>query len=94
MKSINLMQVIGMVWFVTSIALEIGTTIFFMLWLRWRGITLIFGLTGVPGYLEMRYMELCQREARSAMKILVLRLILLINVLLAAIIVIPLIIMA
>lgn len=93
MKSISLLQAIGVAWFIGSIVFEIGTTIFFMLWLRRHGAKLIFGLTGVPGYLEMHYLNLCRQQARSAKTILILRLILLINVLLAAIIVVPLVIM-
>jgi len=92
-KPISLLQAIGLAWFVTSIVLQIGTTVFFLLWLRRRGAKLIFGLTGVPGYLELQYLDLCRRQARSAKTILTLRVILLINVLLAAIVVVPLVIM-
>jgi hypothetical protein len=92
-KPISLLQAIGLVWFVTSIVLQIGTTVFFMLWLRRRGIRLTFGLTGVPGYLEVHYRNLCRRQGRSAKTILIVRLMLFINVLLAAIIVVPLVIM-
>ena len=93
MKSISLIQAIGLVWFVVSIALQIGTTIFFMIWLRRRGAKLIFGLTGTPGYLEMHYLKLCRQQKSSAKNILILRLILLINVILAAIVVVQLVIM-
>jgi|GEM_PF-6099286 hypothetical protein len=94
MKPISFLQAIGLAWFVASIVLEIGTTIYFMLWLRRRGIRLTFGLTGIPGYLEMHYMNLCRQQKRSAKTILTLRLILLINVFLAAIIVVSLVIMS
>lgn len=93
MKPISLLQAFGLAWFAASIVLEIGTTIFFMFWLRRRGTRLIFGLTGIPGYLEMHYLNLCRQQARSAKTILILRLLLLINVLVAAIIVVPLVIM-
>ena len=75
------------------IQMRLLTTIFFMIWLRRRGEKLIFGLTGTPGYLEMHYLNFCRQQKRSAKRILILRLILLINVLLAAIVVVPLVIM-
>lgn len=93
MKPISLIQVCGLAWFAASIVLEIGTTIFFMFWLRRRGIRLIFGLTGIPGYLEMHYRNLCRQQARSSTTILILRLLLLVNVFVAAIVVVPLVIM-
>lgn len=93
MKPISLLQAFGLAWFATSIVLEIGTTIFFIFWLRRRGTRLIFGLTGIPGYLEMHYLNLCRQQARSAKTVLILRLLLLVNVLVAAIIVVPLVIM-
>ena len=94
MKPVSHLQAIGLAWFAASIVLEIGTSIFFMLWLRRHGTNLIFGLTGVPGYLEMHYLKLCRRQTRNAKPILILRLILLLNVFLAAIIVVPLVIMS
>lgn len=93
MKSIGLLQSIGLVWFVVSIVIQIGTTFFFMLWLQRRGARLIFGLTGVPGYLEMKYLDLCRREGCNPKKIMLLRALSLINVLLSAIVVVPLVIM-
>ena len=93
MKPISFLQAIGIAWFFLSIAIQIGTTVFFMIWLRRQGSKLVFGLTGVPGYLEMHYANLCRRQERSAKMILGLRLIILVNALLAAIIVVPLIIM-
>lgn len=93
MKPISLLQGIGLIWFVTSIVLQIGTTVFFMFWLRRRGVRLTFGLTGIPGYLEVHYLNLCRRQGRDGKTILIVRLMLFINVLLAAIIVVPLVIM-
>jgi len=92
-KPISLLQALGMAWFIASIVLQVFTTVFFVFWLRRRGAKLIFGLTGVPGYLELQYLDLCRRQGRSAKTILTLRAILLISALLAAIVVVPLAIM-
>ena len=94
MKSINPWQAIGIAWFCISIVLVIGSNIFFMLWLRRKGVRLVFGLTGIPGYLDMHYVKLCRQEARSAKVVLILRAASWINALLAAMVVVPLVIMA
>ena len=93
-EPISLWQELGLAWFAVSIVLVIGTAIFFMLWLRSKDAKLTFGLTGIPGYLEMHYVKLCRQEGRNAKTVLILRTVLWINALLAAIVVVPLAIMA
>ena len=54
----------------------------------------MFGLTGTPGYLDYAYWKWCKAQGRSPKRILVLRGLSFANVILAAIVVIPMIISA
>lgn len=82
-------EVIIGVWFVVAILIEVGSTLVLLLWLRRRGVRLVFGLTGIPGYLERAYREWCRNQGRPSTGVLVLRAVSLINVVVAAIVAIP-----
>jgi hypothetical protein len=77
------------VWFVVAILVEVGSTLALLLWLHRRGVRLVFGMTGIPGYLERAYREWCRNQGRSSTVVLVLRTFSLINVIVAAIVAIP-----
>jgi hypothetical protein len=72
-------------WFSASAVIEIVGGIILWCWLHRRGIELIFMLTGTPGYLELVYLRYCRNQGRSSKRVLIFRLISLINVVIAGI---------
>jgi hypothetical protein len=67
--------------------------IVFMHWLKKKGVHIFFGLAGTPGYLDYVYWRWCKNQGCSPNRILTLRALCVANVILAAIIVIPTVIM-
>jgi len=72
-----------LIWFVTAILAEVIGLLVFALWLRRRGVRLVFGLIGVPGYLEYRYAHWRASRGESPRRAIALRLLLLLNMMLA-----------
>jgi len=80
-----------LVWWSVSPLSYLFATVWFFIWLRQHGISLIFGLTGTPGYMEYRYWVWCARHGVTPSRTLWLRmrLLLLVNVLLSCIFAFP-----
>ena len=78
-----------LIWFATSILVEVVGILFFALWLTNRGVKLVFGLTGIPGYLEHRYAIWCADRGRSPRRVIVIRALLLLNMIIAILCAIP-----
>jgi len=87
-------KLIGVLWFASAIFIAVIQNVVFMHWLKKQGVRLIFGLAGTPGYLDYVYFNWCKSQGRSPKRILILRALCLANAILAAIVVIPTIIMA
>lgn len=85
----NTRDAIVLVWFALSILMEIISTLVLMTWLRRRKVPIVFGLTGIPGYLEHAYADWCRSHGEDSKRLLVIRGLLLLNVVLAAVITIP-----
>ncbi len=85
-------QVIGFLWFASAIFIAVIQNVIFMHWLKKQGVRLIFGLAGTPGYLDYVYLNWCKNQGRSPKRILMLRALCLANVILAAVVVVPMII--
>ena len=78
-------------WFAVSVFIAVVGTFVFWFGLRRRGVRLVFGLTGIPGYMEIAYIEWCRtRGRRPNISMLVFRGASIINVIVAAIFAIPL----
>ena len=88
------LQIIGALWFSSAIFIEVIQNVVFTHWLKKRGVRFVFGLAGTPGYLDYVYFNWCKSQGRSARRVLILRTLCLVNVILAAVIVIPTIILA
>jgi type IV secretory pathway TraG/TraD family ATPase VirD4 len=82
-------QILILVWFGSAIFVEITSGFVLALWLSRRGVRLVFGLTGMPGYLERAYLKWCRSQGRSGKDVLVLRVLSMVNVIVAAIVTIP-----
>jgi steroid 5-alpha reductase family enzyme len=83
MRNVTLSTWIILIWFVAAILAEVIGMLTFAIWLRRRGVSLIFGLVGIPGYLEYRYARWCTSHGQSSRRVIALRLILIFNMLLA-----------
>ena len=73
-------QWILLTWFATAVVAEVVSTMVFAARLRRRGVELIYGLLGVPGYLEYRYFQWCRANDRNPTAVILLRLFLVLNV--------------
>jgi hypothetical protein len=82
-------ETIILIWFAVSVFIEIVSSIVLWFWLRRRGVKLVYGLAGIPGYMERAYLEWCRSQGRASRALLVWRVILHINVVVAAIFFIP-----
>jgi hypothetical protein len=87
-------QLIGFLWFASAIFIYVVGSLVFLFWLKKLGVRLIFGFRGIPGYAEYAYLNWCKSQKCSPTWILVLRGLSFANVILAAIVVIPMIIAA
>jgi len=76
------------VWLIASMLLEIGTSVPLYFWLR-RRIEVSPALYGVPGYLERRFLSWCRQESVDGRFVVTVRIGLMVNLLLAALIGIP-----
>jgi len=87
-------QLFGVLWFALSIVTEVFGNLAFLFWLKKLGIRPSIILYGIPGYLECVYWKWCKTQGHSPKRILMLRGISLANLILAAVVVIPIIILA
>jgi hypothetical protein len=88
-------KLIGTLWFASAIFIGVIQNIVFLHWLKKKqGVRIFFGLAGTPGYLDYVYWKWCKSQGCSPKRILILRALCFANVILAAIVVIPTIIMA
>jgi hypothetical protein len=65
MTVLGLVQKLILIWFGLSILVTIGSNLSLVGYLARRGIKLKFGLVSIPGYLELKYLTLCNRDGRS-----------------------------
>lgn len=85
MNALSKMDVLILVWFASAIVIEVASSFMLFIWLRYHGVRLVFGLTGVPGYMERKYDEFCRDNGRPKKLVLYLRALSIVNVVLAAI---------
>jgi len=89
MRSVSLTTWVLLIWFAAAILAEVVGLLAFAISLRRRGVALVFGLVGIPGYLEYRYAQWCASNGQSSRRVIALRLLLLVNMLLAIVLVFP-----
>ena len=80
---------IVLIWFAVAILAEVFSTLGFALWLRRHGVKLVFGLIGIPGYLEYQYAGWCKASGRSSRRTVAVRVLLMINVVAAFLLALP-----
>ena|SRR5690242_10206349 len=80
-------QWVAILWFALSVMSLVGENFVFYLWLRRVGVPLSFVWSGIPGYLDARYIQWCKEHGRPPWRgrILVRR-VLLLNAVAAAIV--------
>jgi hypothetical protein len=76
-------------WFAASIVAEVIGMLILRVRLYRRGVRLVSGLTGVPGYMEYRYAMWCRERGRSPRRVIVLQAVLLFNMVLAILCALP-----
>ena len=72
------------IWFACSVAVAVIANAILYFWLRWKGVSMIFGLGGTPGYLDFLYARWCREHQKSAAGLLWFRAIALLNLIIAA----------
>lgn len=72
-----------LIWFASAILAEVIGMLIFAWQLRRSGARLVFGMVGVPGYLEYHYAQWCNSRRESPRNVIVLRALLLLNMILA-----------
>jgi len=82
----SLYEIIIFIWFASSVLIAVVGNFAFWIWLRRRGIKLIFGLVGTPGYLDYVYLKWCREQGRSGKAIIILRVLSVSNVIAAGIV--------
>jgi hypothetical protein len=80
---LSTLQELTLVWFMFAVLAEVVSTIAFAVWLRHRNVSLIFGMIGVPGYLENRYAGWCRTNNRPSTGWITVRILLMVNVVVA-----------
>ena len=78
-------EILIFLWFAGSVFVAIAGTFVLWFWLRRHGVRLVYGLAGIPGYMEYAYFQWCRSQGRSSRRMLVLRAISIINVIVAAV---------
>ena len=74
-----------LLWFAIAVVIEIVSSTILFFWLRAHGVRPVFGLTGIPGYLEREFDRLCRETGRQRKLVLSLRAFSIVNVVLAII---------
>ncbi len=84
-------QLVVFVWFAVSVIVAVVGTVALWIWLRRQGVQLVYGLAGIPGYMEHAYIAWCRSQRVKPNKtVILLRAISIVNVVLAAVVAIPL----
>ena len=78
-------RIIFLVWFATSVLIEVFSSVALCMWLRASGVKVSPFFYGLPGYLERLYAQWCQEHGRSATAVLVFRRASFVNFIVAAI---------
>jgi steroid 5-alpha reductase family enzyme len=89
MRGVSLTTWVLLIWFAAAILAEVVGMLAFAISLRRRGVALVFGLIGIPGYLEYRYAQWCTSHGQSPRRVIVLRFLLMANMLLAILVAFP-----
>ena len=77
-------RIILLVWFATSVLVEVLSQLVLVMWLRASGVKVSIFLSGVPGYVDGLYADWCETNGRNGRPLLVFRRIWLINCLIVA----------
>lgn len=86
----SMSEILIFIWFALSVFIAVTGTVVLWFWLRRRGVKLVYGLTGVPGYMERAYVAWCRNNGQQPNKtMIVLRAISIINLIVAAAVAIP-----
>ena len=72
------------IWFACSVAVPVIENAILYLWLSHKGVSMVFALTGMPGYLDVLYARWCREHQKSPAGILGFRAIALLNLVIAA----------
>lgn len=86
---LNMGQSVICAWFALSILTEIVSSFVLWIWLRRHGVKLVFGLTGIPEYLETAYHQWCKNYQHPDAIVLWLRAVSIVNVIASAAFAIP-----
>ena len=78
------MKIVISIWFACSVAVPVIANAILYFWLRQKGVSMIFALSGTPGYLDVLYARWCREHQKSAAGILWFRAISLLNLVIAA----------
>jgi len=89
-EELSTWQWVVLMWFMCSVLVEVLSTLMFSVWLRRRNVELIFGMIGIPGYLEYQYAQWCRANSRPSRAWLAVRGLLMVNVILSLVVAFPL----
>jgi hypothetical protein len=78
------MQTTATIWFACSVAVPVIANAILYFWLRQKGVSMVFALSGTPGYLDVLYARWCREHQKSPAGILWFRAIALLNLVIAA----------
>jgi hypothetical protein len=71
------------IWFACSVAVPVIANAILYFWLRRKGVSMVFALSGMPGYLDVCYARWCREHQKSPAGILWFRAIALLNLVIA-----------
>ncbi len=74
------------VWFGVSVVAHLLSGLGLWFWLARHRVKMVFGLAGIPGYLERRYRDWAERAGRPSRLVINLRIISTINVVIVSVI--------
>jgi len=72
------------IWFACSVAVPVIANAILYFWLRRKGVSMVFALSGTPGYLDVLYARWSREHQESPAGILWFRAIALLNLVIAA----------
>jgi len=75
-----------LIWFIVSVLAHLLSGLGLWLWLARHRVKMVFGLAGIPGYLERRYRDWAESAGRSSRLVINLRVISTINVVVVSVI--------
>jgi hypothetical protein len=85
MKPLGVIEITAIAWFTSAIAIEVFGAFALFIWLNYKEVRLVFGLAGVPWYLESKYKSFRDASGDSSKVVLWLRALSLLNLALAII---------